>query len=194
MKIILHSDDINLLAHWQNAIKNDAVVFDTTDELLEIKSSIIIINFSACEPSCEELIKRLFANGNKVLLLHRTPSLATAKTLLKAGAMGYGNALMREHFILSAVHTLKENMVWLYPEFTSELITQIPATKNNNDEKLAELTVREKEVALLLKDGFSYKEIAENLDITTRTVKAHAQHTYAKLGIKDRLGLALLIK
>jgi DNA-binding NarL/FixJ family response regulator len=194
MKIILHSDDINLLLHWQNAIQKDYIVIDTLDELLEIDSSLIIVNFSACQPDCQEIIKNLTKKSNKVLILHRTPTLAIAKTLLKSGAMGYGNALMREHFILSAISTLKDNMVWLYPEFTSELITQIPASNNANEEQLSELTVREKEVALLLRDGLSYKEIAENLDITTRTVKAHAQHTYAKLGIKDRLGLALLIK
>jgi DNA-binding NarL/FixJ family response regulator len=194
MKIILHSDDINLLRHWQNAIKNDYIVLDTLEELLEIQSSLIVINFSACQPSCQELVGHLAAHANKVLILHRTPTLATAKTLLKSGAMGYGNALMREHFILSAIHTLKENMVWLYPEFTSELITQIPSSTTKNEDKLSPLTAREKEVALYLRDGLSYKEIAQNLDITTRTVKAHAQNSYAKLGIKDRVGLALLIK
>ena len=38
------------------------------------------------------------------------------------------------------------------------------------------------------------KDIAKNLDITHRTVKAHARHIYEKLNVKDRLGLALLLK
>ncbi|MDD2790851.1 MAG: response regulator transcription factor [Sulfurimonas sp.] len=194
MKIILHSDNINLLSHWQNAIKDDYSVVDDIDALMEVKSSIVIINFTACEPSCHDLIKKLAENANKVLILHRAPTLMMAKTLLKSGAMGYGNALMREHFILSAIHTIQEGMVWLYPEFTSELITQIPATNSNNEVNLQELTAREKDVALSLKDGLSYKDIAEKLDITPRTVKAHAQHVYAKLGVSDRLGLALLLK
>lgn len=194
MKIILHSDNINLLSHWQNAIKDNYSVVDDVDQLLEVKSSIIIVNFSACQPNCQELVQTLTANANKVLILHRAPTLMMAKTLLKSGAMGYGNALMREHFILSAIHTIQEGMVWLYPEFTSELITQIPATNTDNQVHLQELTTREKDVALSLKDGLSYKDIAEKLDITPRTVKAHAQHVYAKLGVRDRLGLALLLK
>lgn len=194
MKIILHSDNINLLSHWQNAIKDNYSVVDDVDALLEVKSSIVIINFTACEPTCHEVIKKLTANANKVLILHRAPTLMMAKTLLKSGAMGYGNALMREHFILSAINTIKEGMVWLYPEFTSELITQIPATNSNNEVHLQELTAREKDVALSLKDGLSYKDIAEKFEITPRTVKAHAQHVYAKLGVSDRLGLALLLK
>jgi len=86
-------------------------------------------------------------------------------------------------------------MVWLYPEFTSQLIMEIPTTKSTDNETLFEvLSEREKDVAILLKDGHSYKDIAQKLDITPRTVKAHAQQTYAKLHVKDRLSLALLLK
>jgi DNA-binding NarL/FixJ family response regulator len=195
MKIVLHSDDINLLTYWQKAIGNDAIVIDDISELSEIKSSLIIINYLACKPSCEILIKDLIHNENKVLVLHRVPDLTTAKTLLKIGAMGYGNALMREHFLLSAIETIKEDMVWLYPEFTTQLITELPTNEDkNNENTLSKLTLREVEVALLLKDGNTYKDVAKELDITPRTVKAHAQNIYTKLNVKDRIGLALLLK
>ena len=195
MKIVLHSDDINLLTYWQKAIGRDVIIVDDVSELNGVKSSLIIINLSACKPSCEALIKELITNKNKVLILHRVPDLATAKTLLKIGAMGYGNALMREHFLLSAIETIKEDMVWLYPEFTTQLITELPVNENkNNENTLSKLTLREVEVALLLKDGNTYKDVAQKLYITPRTVKAHAQNIYAKLNVKDRVGLALLLK
>ncbi len=109
--------------------------------------------------------------------------------------MGYGNALMRDHFIVAALNAIRDNMVWLYPELTSELIMDIPTTKESVDEEqLLKLTSREREVALLLKEAYPYKEIALKLDITPRTVKAHAQNAYAKLNVKDRLALALLLK
>jgi two-component system nitrate/nitrite response regulator NarL len=130
--------------------------------------------------------------SNKVLVLHRTPDIKTAKIILKDGAHGYGNAMMRGHFILSAIDTMKEDMIWLYPEFTSLLIEEIPS--RNNEVNLDMLTKREKEVALLLKDASTYKVISEKLKITPRTVKAHANHIYEKLKVKDRLGLALLLK
>lgn len=100
---------------------------------------------------------------------------------------------MREHFIVAAVNAIKEGMIWLYPEFTSQLILEIP-TQKSHDELLDILSTREKEVAILLRDGYLYKEIAQKLDITPRTVKAHAQQTYTKLHVKDRLALALLLK
>ena len=195
MKVLIHSDDINLLSHWQKSLDNKCEVVDDLNELLSVTSSIIIVNFSACIPSCDDVLKILISHNNKVLVLHRTPELAVAKKLLRIGAMGYGNALMRDHFIVAALNAIRDNMVWLYPELTSQLIMDIPSTKDeNNEEQLSKLTSREKEVALLLKEAYPYKEIALKLDITPRTVKAHAQSTYSKLNVKDRLALALLLK
>ena len=195
MKVLVHSNDINLLSHWQKALNNECEVIDDLEELLNVTSSLIIVNFSACLPSCEDVLKTLIGNDNKVLVLHRTPELSVAKRLLRIGAMGYGNALMRDHFIIAALNAIEDNMVWLYPEFTSQLIMDIPTTnEQNNDEQLEKLTSREKEVALLLKEAYPYKEIALKLDITPRTVKAHAQNAYSKLNVKDRLALALLLK
>lgn len=195
MNIVLHSDDINLLSHWEKSLDRKCGIIDDLEELKTVTSSLIIINFTACLHDCENVLKILTDNANKVLVLHRTPELTIAKNLLKVGAMGYGNALMRDHFIIAAVNSIEDNMVWLYPEFTSQLIMDIPESEENNDEeKLSTLTSREKEVALLLKEAYPYKEIALKLDITPRTVKAHAQNAYAKLNVKDRLALALLLK
>ena len=194
MNTILYSDDVNLLSHWEKALDNKCDVCEDLDELLTYKESLIVINFSACKNNCEELLATLSANKNKVLVLHRVPNLSIGKKLLQSGAMGYGNAMMRNHFIVSALETIKDGMVWLYPEFTSELIMQIPSQKNNNDAEFQKLTQREKDVAILLKDGDTYKKVAEKLDITPRTVKAHATNLYTKLGVKDRIGLALLLK
>jgi len=195
MKVLIHSDDINLLSHWEKSLDSKCEIIDDLDELLTLKSSLIIVNFSACLPTCNDVLKFLISNDNKVLVLHRTPDLSVAKTVLRTGAMGYGNALMRDHFIVAALNAIEDNMVWLYPELTSELIMEIPTTKESDDEEqLSKLTQREREVALLLKEAYPYKEIALKLDITPRTVKAHAQSTYSKLNVKDRLALALLLK
>jgi len=194
MNIVLHSDDINLLSYWQKVLAGKKVqIEDELSQLSKMNNTLIILNYSSIRED-EDLLSNLIDNKNKILMLHRVPSLATAKKLLKIGVQGYGNAIMKEHFILAAIATIEENLIWLYPELTSELITEIPSSKQETTPLLEKLTTREKEVAILLKDAYSYKKIAETLDITPRTVKAHAGHIYTKLDVKDRLGLALLLK
>jgi len=196
MKIILYSDDINLLMHWEKALNDkEYKIIEDISDFEHTSNSLIIINYTACKKECETLLSALSKQNNKVLVLDRVPDIQKAKTLLHSGAMGYGNAMMRKHFILSALDALEENMVWLYPELTSALILELPSTKAEKEHQLLQnLTQREKEVASLLKDGLTYNAIAEKLNITARTVKAHAQAIYLKLNVKDRLGLALLLK
>jgi len=194
MKIVLFSDDIALVRHWENSLHEECTLVDELDELYKVENSLIILNFAACELPCETILSKI-TRTNKVLVLHRVPDLSTAKKLLAQGAKGYGNAMMRSHFIVSAVETIRDGMIWLYPEFTSMLINEIPERENNSNlQKLEMLSDREREVALFLKDGLTYKDIAEKLDITPRTVKAHASHVYQKLSVKDRVALALLLK
>ena len=52
------------------------------------------------------------------------------------------------------------------------------------------LTRREREIAGLAASGLSDKEIADVLFLSVRTVHTHLSHTYAKLGIDGRAGLA----
>ena len=194
-KIVLHSDDIVLTDYWQKALGQSCRIIDSLDMLRAVSNSIIIINYSAYQRELQTLLGQLTQNSNRVLILDRVPDFETAKQLLRWGAKGYGNALMRDHFLVAAVKTVEDNMVWLYPEFTTQLIAQMDGgSKIDYEPYLKKLSDREREVALLLKEGDIYKTVAEKLNITPRTVKAHAQNIYAKLNVKDRLGLALLLK
>ena len=71
--------------------------------------------------------------------------------------------------------------------------------RDQSDEKqaavarLAELTRREREIAELIGNGESNKQIARTLMITERTVKAHLTEIFRKVGLADRLRLALLM-
>jgi non-specific serine/threonine protein kinase len=55
----------------------------------------------------------------------------------------------------------------------------------------ARLTAREREIAVLVADGLTNKQIAEKLFISRRTVDAHLEHIFGKLGITSRVMLAI---
>jgi FixJ family two-component response regulator len=60
-------------------------------------------------------------------------------------------------------------------------------------EKLEELTPREREVALLLNDGLTNKEVARSLDCSPRTVEIHRARVLKKLGVRNVAGLVRLL-
>jgi DNA-binding NarL/FixJ family response regulator len=57
-----------------------------------------------------------------------------------------------------------------------------------------DLSEREQQVAELVGRGMSNKEIAELMNITVRTVKAHLSSVFVKTGCRDRLEVALKLK
>lgn len=104
-----------------------------------------------------------------------------------------------EHYqrVISAV---LRGEVWIRRSLTAQLLEQLgermrTATLSRKSEAdlLAELTKREREIASLVARGENNKIIARNLDITERTVKAHLTEIFRKLGVTDRLKLAVLI-
>jgi DNA-binding NarL/FixJ family response regulator len=67
------------------------------------------------------------------------------------------------------------------------------ASHADPDGRLERLTRREREIARLIGGGASNKEIAKQLSISDRTVKAHITTIFHKLGFSDRLRLALFV-
>jgi DNA-binding NarL/FixJ family response regulator len=56
------------------------------------------------------------------------------------------------------------------------------------------LTPREREVAALIADGLTNKDIAARLVVSKRTVDAHVEHILGKLGYSSRLQVATLAR
>jgi DNA-binding NarL/FixJ family response regulator len=55
----------------------------------------------------------------------------------------------------------------------------------------AGLTAREVEVLVLVARGLTKKQIAQRLNVSAKTVNAHVEHLYTKLGVSSRGGAAL---
>ena len=73
--------------------------------------------------------------------------------------------------------------------------SRVPAARTEPAGPLpATLTRREREIAALVSSGLSNREIAEKLFISRRTVDAHVDHIFTKLGISSRVHLAALIR
>ena len=72
-----------------------------------------------------------------------------------------------------------------------QLLEIIPGIKGKSCGKETSLTDREIEVAKLICNGFSNKEIRKALNISEQAVKSHLSRIYRKTGVSDRLQLAL---
>jgi two-component system, NarL family, response regulator LiaR len=195
MKIYIYGDDINLISYLEtNITAVELAVLYSVEEVLDLDNSFLMLDISSLKKDAEDIIKTILGQNNKIFLLDRIPNIQKAKKYLSLNVQGYANALMHGSLFEYAIKIINDGMVWLHPDLISNLIFEIPSTNTDNNSNLDILTAREKEVANLILEGSTYKQIAQSLDITIRTVKAHAQSIFNKFQVKDRLALALYLK
>lgn len=85
-----------------------------------------------------------------------------------------------------AVKIIYSGELWLDRKLLKNILYHVTSI-----EKKIDLTKKEKEVASLICHGCRNKEIAQRLDISEQTVKSHCNRIYKKVGVSDRLQLAL---
>ena len=117
----------------------------------------------------------------------------------RAGVRGCCRNDIDSGALKTLVMTVQQGELWIRRTLTYRLLNQLDETdkKNENDRSclglLPSLTRREYEISMQVRNGGSNKQIAQSLEITERTVKAHLTGVYRKLGIVDRLKLAIIL-
>lgn len=130
----------------------------------------------------------------KVLVLSRKPTDEVGRAVLSAGAAGYAHALTPWSEVDRILSTIADGNIWLGRSLLQRLLSDIDSRLPEVPKAWAvNLTLREQEVALLASTGASNPAIAQQLDITERTVRAHLSAVFEKLKVSDRLMLALKV-
>lgn len=179
-------------------MKNSLIDYDlknieNREELLTLKENLIIINTSVNLDKEEETIEILLENGNKILILESTPKLINAQNWLLLGVHGYGNSMMNDIYLKSAIQTINNGLTWLIPDITMEILSKLNSDSLNQKDVLNQLSKAEQQVAILLKDGLSNTKISEELKLSINTVKSHIKNIYFKLEVKDRFSFINLL-
>ena len=70
-------------------------------------------------------------------------------------------------------------------EIARRVVESFRQKSRGHDESLS-LTAREEEILLLLTRGYSNKEIADRINLSTETVRSHLKHIYEKMHVRSR--------
>lgn len=146
-------------------------------------------------------------NGARVVVLSGTQDPNEGLAALDAGAVGYTHTYALPEVLTEVATVVEHGGLWAGPDLirrlvasTTAALAQLPqpsgapgVTVQNHSKAWDTLSAREAQVAACVAEGKSNLEVAEQLFISERTIKAHLGSVFDKLGIRDRLQLAVVV-
>jgi DNA-binding NarL/FixJ family response regulator len=193
------SETGELLARWQEAFPK-AVGFRLADPAPPPPAPTLLwLRLPPDRPVAPLLAELRGRFGNlPCIVLGDRPDDEQALTGFAAAARAYCNTHADPAYLRQVAEVVAQGGLWIgeslmnrLVDATSRIAVEKPAEPGHSWE--ARLTPREEEVARAIAEGASNKEIARGLGITERTVKLHVGAVLDKLGVRDRLQIALIV-
>jgi two-component system response regulator NreC len=127
----------------------------------------------------------------KIIVLTQYDDREYISRFLKAGVSGYILKKAVGSDLVNAIQAVNRGECYLFSSIAAEVVDGYLGkhTKNAIEDRYEKLTDREKQVLKLIAEGHSHKEIANLLNISTKTVIAHQTNITEKLNIHSRTAL-----
>ena len=120
----------------------------------------------------------------KVIFLTMHPDITYAVSALEAGALGYVLKHSAPSELTTAVRKALRGKTYITPLLDGEIMLSPKKGTQERREESSHLTKRQREVLQLLAEGYSAKEIASTLNISSRTVEYHKYQMMKDIGMK----------
>jgi DNA-binding NarL/FixJ family response regulator len=120
-----------------------------------------------------------------VLMLTMFENEAAVFAAMRAGARGYLLKGARNEQIIRAVRVIGDGEAIFSPAIATRVLSLL-GTAPPRDESFPQLTLREKEIMLLIAQGMGNAAIAARLVLSQKTVRNHVSHIFRKLRVTDR--------
>ena len=206
--ILIASAVPDILGRWEQALEGVAGVlavrqFDALKEgLARVAPRLLLLDLDLPGldgPRGVAALRRADA-ATRIIVLAEAASDELEIALFKLGVRGCARRDIDPQLLKRVVVAIEHGELWIRRSITPRLLDELSARirevtngVRTTSDQLAVLTEREREIVKLIGSGESNKQIARQLCITERTVKAHLTGIFRKLGVADRVRLALRV-
>jgi len=169
------------------------------DILQQLEPDILLLDLKM--PGLDGLatLQRLQASKHKTKVIVLTAS-EDKNEFIQAMKFGTSGIVLKQtatELLIKSIRKVHAGEIWLDSHTTAAVMRQFaseettPQAAPPRDRERPPLSQREREIVALVAQGFKNKEMAEKMFISEQTVKNHLHNIFDKLGVSDRLELAL---
>jgi DNA-binding NarL/FixJ family response regulator len=161
-------------------------------EKATILPEVILMDINMPKKNGIETTKKVTANypDLKIIALTMEDNESTIISMLKAGAKGYLLKDMSPDILFDAINIVHEKGIF-YTDLVTQSLLKIKSEEKENLEINNSLKDREIEFIKLACSELTYKDIADQMCISHRTVDGYRDSIFFKLNVKSRVGIVL---
>jgi DNA-binding NarL/FixJ family response regulator len=186
-KLLDGADDVQIVGEASNG--NECVKM-----LARLKPDILLLDLRMPEKDGLGVLEEINFDSvqTRVIVLTAAEDDRDVVRAMRLGARGVVLKQSASDLLLKSIRKVHDGEIWLDNRMTAEVIDAFKKSAEAGQRREKPLlSDREKEIVQLVAQGFRNREIGEKLFISEQTVKNHLHNIFDKLGVSDRLELAL---
>ena len=165
-------------------------VEDAVRTIGEARPDVVLLDVHMPGGGGVEVIRRVAAvdPGQRFLALSVSDAAEDVIAVVRAGARGYVTKSISGEELAAAIGRVRDGDAVFSPRLAGFVLDAFAGSvpEAEVDPELDQLTMREREVLRMIARGYMYKEVAQQLDISPRTVEAHVSAVLRKLQLSNR--------
>jgi two-component system, NarL family, nitrate/nitrite response regulator NarL len=186
-KLLEAADDVQIIGEASNGV-------ECVKMLAKLKPDILLLDLRMPEKDGLGVLEEVNFDSlpTRVIVLTAAEDDRDVVRAMRLGARGVVLKQSASDLLLKSIRRVADGEIWLDNRMTAEVIEAFKKSSESGQRREKPLlSAREKEIVQLVAQGFRNREIGEKLFISEQTVKNHLHNIFDKLGVSDRLELAL---
>jgi two-component system, NarL family, nitrate/nitrite response regulator NarL len=192
-KLLTLEEDIEIVGEASDGREVVQVIQDTNPDILILDLRMPYMDGLATLQALQQLEKKV-----KVIVLTASEDKNEFVQAMKLGCSGIVLKQTAPELIVKSIRKVNSGEIWLDSHTTAAVMRQFAAPADvlsggtaGKGRERSPLSQREREIVGLVAQGYKNREMAEKMFISEQTVKNHLHNIFDKLGVSDRLELAL---
>lgn len=171
---------------------DESALFTLTNQL---QPHVLLIDFSMVEHSEFEKALKRCPSPPRLVMMQSTLDRSRVVEALRLGATGIVLTTTSPADLLHCIHTVRNGKYSITSEIIDVIVTvlreALPNGSNGAIPGKFALTARELDIIAKIGAGLSNRQVCQEFSISERTVKHHLTRIFSKVGVTNRLALAL---
>jgi DNA-binding NarL/FixJ family response regulator len=162
---------------------------------LQLRPDILVLDVIMPGVGGIEVLRRLGGSlpSMKVLIFSGKQEPHIVRALMQAGIHGFVNKNGPLSELRKALEAISLGNTWFNEDFSRTVRQALASPAHLGEGMIDQLTPREREIAVLIAQSHSSKEVAGRLNISIKTAENHRANLMRKLGVRDVAGLVRFV-